>query len=103
MPTAVIYPASEYCQIISTQTIAYTGVSSSTQITVATVIPRRFLLLATTDCHIIQSNGANTATATDFLLLANTYLVITTIGTTFLGIIRDTTNGTLYVTRTTPL
>lgn len=96
------YSASKISQ---TSALAYNNVVSTVNIFSLSVsgglqIPILFVLRSTSNVYLRQSRTQQAATSTDFLLLANTYwpLLIENQNDGYLSLLRETTNGTLFLT-----
>lgn len=82
------------------QAVSYTGTQGRSTV----LAPGLYSLLATTDCRVKRGGAAVAATATSFLLKANTYWFIRvkpahTGNRDFVSTIRDAADGTIQIAK----
>lgn len=102
MPIGTHLLATHELAFVGASTVVTTGVATASTTLVATPVgeSQTFLVYCTQDVHLRQGTAGVTAATTDFFLKAETYLkiTVTTASNNVLAYIRDSANGSLYMT-----
>lgn len=85
------------CTAVTLGTVQKVAVAAAHAETANSIDSTLVHVVSTTNCHIKLAD-APVATATDFYLPANTPMILVCAGTNKVSVIRDTADGSLYVT-----